>query len=273
VPPRLHSCYWLIADGDKKRPDRPFQVRDALAGEQIREALRLQGYAAGEAFLNFPPQPGEQREGLAHVDTSMCRKGDLIGSNTRIPISDLAQGARKKVPRGFTDLEEEIMDEWKPYVSSVSRLVVQLHERLHHRLPAGYENRRRMTIYEAPCAPYNELSRCDGSAARPYAGKELRTPVFKLRVNRMQKRNVGYLGTWGVDGNATLIWSCLLRRRYPELLRKPGFVMAELVGGRVPERPFDLRWTLDWHLEILIDEPLPRAATPRAPAPRSLATA
>lgn len=272
MPPLLHSCYWLIADGDKKRPDRPYQVRDALAGEQVREALRREGYAAGESFLNFPPQPRERCEGLAHIDTSVCRPRDLIGTYTRIPISDLDQGARKKVPRGFTDLEAEMMDEWRPYVSSASRLVVQLNERLHQRLPPGFENRRRMSIYESECAPYNELSRCDGSPQRPYAGEELRTPVFKLRVTRMKEREVGYLGIWGVDGNATLIWSCLLRHRHPELLCKPGFVMGELVGGRVPGRPFDLRWTLDWRLELLIDEPLPRAAA-RARAQRSFASA
>jgi hypothetical protein len=264
VSPRLHSFYWLVADGDRKRNDWPFQVRDALAATQIREALRLDGYEAGLDFLNFPPQPGGAAQGLARVDTSMCRRRDLLTTFTRIPRSDLLQGARKKVPRGLTDLEEEIMDEWLPWVPSVSRLVVQLHESLHGKLPPGYENRRRMSLYESPCGPYKELSRCDGTPPRRYAGRELRTPVFKLRVNRMKRREMGYLGIWGMDGNATLILCCLLRHRHPELLRRPGFVMAELVGGRIPERPFDLRWALEWRLEVLIDEPLPRRPPPRA---------
>jgi hypothetical protein len=264
VPPLLHSFYYLIAGGDKTRNDFPFQVRDALAEKQIGEALREKGYAAGRDLLNFPPQPRQQAEGLAHVDTSMCGRRDLICTYTRIPISDHVQGARKKVPRGCTDLEEEITSEWLPYVSSASRLVVQLNERLHQRLPAGYENRRRMVIYEAPYAPYNLLSSCDGSPPRRYAGAEVRTPVFKLRVPRMRQRNVGYLGTWGMDGNATLIFGCLLRHRHPELLRRPGFLMGELVGSGIPARPFDLDWALDWRLEVLIDEPAPR---PRAPRP------
>jgi hypothetical protein len=266
MPPHYHSFDFMIADGDETRPDRPHQVRDGKSEKQIGAALQRQGYTAGEDLLNFPPQPGQAWEGLAPVDTSMCRPRDLITTHTRIPISDLEEGTRKQVPRGFTDLEQEIMDEWKPYVPSVSRLLVQLNERLHPKLPEGFENRRRMMIGEARCAPYKKLSRCDGSAPRRYAGEELRTPVFKLRVNRMQKRNVGYLGIWGMDGQTTLIWSCLLRRRHPELLRKPGFVMAELVGGPVPERPFDLRWALDWRVEILIDEPLPRVAPPRVPS-------
>jgi hypothetical protein len=269
VPPRHHKFYWLIADGDKKRNNRPFQVRDGLAGDQITEALRCQGFLPGEDFLNFPPPPGHQGDRIAKIDTSMCRKSDVISSFTRIPRSDLEQGARKKVPRGFTDLEEEIMDEWLPYVPSVSRLVVQLHERLHDKLPPGYENRRRMSLYEAEGAPYNELSACDGSAARAYSGVEHRTPVFKLRVGKMQKRNVGYLGTWALDGNTNLIWSRLLRTRHPELLSKPGFVMAELVGGHTPGRPLDLRWVLDWRVEILIDEPLPGAPKPRRLGPQA----
>jgi hypothetical protein len=183
-------------------------------------------------------------------------------------VSDLAQGARKKVPRGFTDLEEEIMDEWRPYVPAVSRLVVQLGDHLHGKLPPGYENRRRMQLYEAECAPYNELSACDGSPSRAYSGEEHRTPVFKLRVKKMRRRNMGYLGFWGLAGNTTLTWACLLRHRYPELLKKEGFLMAELVGQGPPQRPFDLRWARDWRLEILIDESTKRPPTPRGAGPQ-----
>jgi hypothetical protein len=273
VPPSFHSLYSLLANGDKTRKRRAFKVRDGLALSQAHAVLAAEGYVAGRDLLNFPPQPGDRNEELAHIDTSMFRPRDLLGTSGRLPFSDHLEGWRKKVPPGETDLERELIKEWEPYVPTGSRLLVQLNERLHDRLPAGYENRRRMTILEAEHATYNELSRCDGSPARRYNGEEVRTPFFKLRLPRLQTRNFGYLGIWGMSGITTLIGACLCRHRYPELLTKPGFVMAELVGGHIPERPFDLDWALDWRLEVLIDEPAPRvqpvrslpAAGPRRP--------
>ncbi len=274
MPPRFHSFYSLIADGDKTRNDEPHQVRDGLAGKQIEEVLRGEGYVAGRDLLNFPPQPGESTTELAKIDTSKCRTRDLLSTSGRFAFSDHLEGRRKKVPRGETDLEQELIEEWLPYVSSGSRLLVQLNQRLHDKLPAGYENRRRMVIHEAEHATYRELSRCDGSPPRRYTGEEVRTPFFKLRLPRLQQRSFGYLGIWGMSGITTLIGACLCRHRHPELVTKPGFVMAELVGGHIPGRPFDLDWALDWRLEVLIDEPAPRvqpvrslpAAGPRRPA-------
>jgi hypothetical protein len=258
VPPRFHSFSCLSAAGDKTRKIPVFWVRDRLAGSQVEAGLVAHGYVAGRDLLNFPPQPGERSTELARIDTSMFRPRDILCSFTRLPFSDHIEGCRKKVPRGETDLEQELFEEWQLWVSSSSRLLVQLNDRLHDKLPPGYENRRRMTLQEAEHASYRELARCDGSPPRRYTGEEVRTPFFKLRLPRLQKRNFGYLGIWGMSGNTTLIGACLLRHRHPELLMKPGFVMAELVGEDIPERPFDLDYALDWRLEVLIDEPAPR---------------
>jgi hypothetical protein len=269
VPPRFHSLYSLIADGDQTRNDEPHQVRDGLAASQVQAVLSEQGYIAGRDILNFPPQPGEQSTELARIDTSMFRLRDVLCTCTRLPFSDHIEGCRKKVPRGETDLEQELIEEWQSWVSSGSRLFVQLNERLHDKLPAGFENRRRMKILEDANAAYNRLSRCDGSPPRRYRGEEVRTPFFKVRLPRLSNpaRNFGYLGIWGMSGITTLIGACLLRHRHPELLTKPGFVMAELVGGPIPKRPFDLDWALDWRLEVLIDEPAPRVTQPRSLPP------
>jgi hypothetical protein len=264
VAPRFHRFSSLIANGDKTRKHWAFKVRDGLAASQAEAVLATQGYVAGRDLLNFPPQPGDRSKELAKIDTSMFRPRDLLCTSGRLPFSDHLEGCRKKVPPGETDLEQELIEEWQLWVSSGSRLFVQLHQRLHDKLPAGYENRRRMKIHEGARAAYNSLSRCDGSPPRRYTGEEVRTPFFKLRLPRLEKRSFGYLGIWGMNGNTTLIGACLLRHRHPELLTKPGFVMAELVGGHIPERPFDLDWALDWRLEVLIDEPAPRIRPARS---------
>lgn len=255
---RFHPFYWMIADGDKSRRDWPFQVRDALALRQISAALRGFGYEDGRDLLNFPPPDRDSTAPLAHIDTSWSRLSDLLLTFTRIPRSDLAQGARKKLSCGRTDLGAEVMEEWSPYAPSISRLLVQVHDRLIPLLKKGYENRARMKLREEALAPYHRLSRCDGRPASKYAGPEIRTPVFLLRVPRMQHRRMGYLGIWGPDGNTTLIWATLLRFRHPELLEQNHFVMADLVGRSIPERPFDLDFAADWRAELVIREPIRR---------------
>lgn len=267
--PAVHPFWWLIADGDKNRPNWPFQTREGFALRQLSAGLRRHGYEDGRDLLNTPPPRGRPRDELAHIDTSWSRPKDLCTTMTRIPRSDHLEGKRKKIPRGFTDLESEIMAEWEPYVPYCSRLMVQIHDRLHEKLPEGKKNLARITAYEKPCAPYNRLAACDGTPARKYRGQELRSPVYLLRLPKMQHRNMGYLGIWGLDGNTTLIWATILRFRLPQLLKQDHFVMAELVGGSVPDRPLDLDFAADWRAEILIDEPIKRGprSGPRASVP------
>ena len=53
MPPRFHTFDFMIADGDETRPDKAHQVRDGLAARQIEEALRANGYTAGERAAAF----------------------------------------------------------------------------------------------------------------------------------------------------------------------------------------------------------------------------
>jgi len=268
----FHTFWWLIADGDRNRPNKPFQTREGFARSQLAAGLHREGYEDGRDLLNSPPPSGRPPTELAHIDTSWSRPKDLCMTMTRIPLSDHLEGKRKKIPRGFTDLEAEIMAEWALYVPYCSRLMVQIHDRLHALLPEGKENLARIAVYERSCAPYNRLARCDGSPARKYLGQELRSPVFLLKIPKMQERNMGYFGIWGLDGNTTLIWATLLRFRLPELLARDHFVMAELQGGTVPDRPLDLDFAADWRAEILIDEPIKRGPRngPRASVPTGI---
>ncbi len=255
--PLIHPVYSLISDGDQSREDLPFQVRDALSGEQVRQPFFAQGYALGDEILQTPPQPGHQGDPHAKIDTSHCKPTSVLQTFTRHAGSDLVQGARKKLKRACTDLEDDIIEEWNHFVPVSSRLHVTLAERLWHLLPPGYENRRDMFFYESPGAPYKRLSVCDGRPPRPYAGEERRTAAFLLLLPQLGQRKVRYLGTWAPSGTANLIWGCQLRHRHPELLMEPGFVFAELIGETIPERSFGLRWTLDfWRVEILIHEPV-----------------
>ena len=57
-----------------------------------------------------------------------------------------------------------------------------------------------------------------------------------------------------MDGTATQVWAYRLARDHAELLAEPGFVVAELANPGIPDRPTDLRWALDWGVEVILRE-------------------
>jgi hypothetical protein len=257
MPPLVYPFLLLIAERDQKRDLRPFQNRDAVASMLAIDGLRSSGFEFGDVLLNFPP-PRSQGRVPASVDTSFCRGDDLILTTTRLPLSDDTQDNRKRIRRAYTDLESELLAEWKPYLPILGRERVKLDDSLCDALPPGYEGRFDMCFYEAHGAPYRRLKAMDGRRTPLRSGNGLRTAAFLLRLPALSNRRTGYIGLWGLDGTATLVWAYLLRHRHADLLREPGFVMAELSGSDIPRRPTNLRWALDWNAKILIHQRLPQ---------------
>jgi hypothetical protein len=160
------------------------------------------------------------------------------------------------VARAYTDLEEELIEIWRKWLPVLGRDRVRPHPELRHLLPVGFENRYDMLFYEEEGARYKKLRSFSDTDHRPAVGEERRTAAFLLRLPSLPNRDVGYLGVWSPDGTSTLVWSKLLRYVHADLLREPGFVMAELVHAPMTERPTDYRWTVDWRAEILLRVPL-----------------
>jgi hypothetical protein len=274
--PYVHPFYSLVAKRDFSRDLRPFQCRDCVACQQIIAALARLGFELGEERLNNPPPVERSADPtrLAHVDTSDCAPADRLLTGTRLPGSDDPELCRKYVARGHTDLEQELIDVWKAPLPVLGRDRVLLHPELHRLLPDGFEDRYELTFYEGEGAPYKELRAYDGRSHKPRQANELRTAAFLLHLPRLPHRKTGYLGFWSLDGTSTLVWSKLLRHRHADLLRDPGFVMAELVGVPIPKRPTDLGFTLDWRAEILFQVslgslpqiPFPTGSAPRTPS-------
>jgi hypothetical protein len=255
-PPLLHPVLSMNAERDSSRPVKFFQTRDVHAALEASEPLRAQGFALGEVLFNYPPKRGVEPNHVS-IDTSRCRPQDLIFGSTRPGALDSTQGGRKGIRRAFTDLEDEIMEEWNRYLTIISGTHVCLHPNVAAKLPRGYEDRFDMFFYQLGKPALYKTLRADGETSphRPAQG-EARTPVFLLRTPKLAKRNVGYGGIWGMAGRVTLGWAYLLRHRFPHLIQQPGFVMAELSGMGTASRPLDLRWVLDWKVEILIQLPL-----------------
>lgn len=54
------------------------------------------------------------------------------------------------------------------------------------------------------------------------------------------------LTSFGMDGYSTLIWNTIVRLKYPHLVTKPSFVMAEIIFKKpIPNRPLTSEFTTD----------------------------
>jgi hypothetical protein len=254
---KAHPFFFTSRKRDKSRDVRAHELIDTFPNQLVVEGLRPLGFELGEARINNPPRAGQRVDPmqLTRVDTNDCHPDDVIVTTTWWPVSDENRDDRKRMPRAHTDLEKELLEVWERYFPELARARVRLSPDLHPLLPAGYEDRFDMRFRERQGAPYLSLQRHDDNR-RPYKGNELRTAVFLSVLAGVPRRKVGYVGAWGLDGIATLVWAALLRERHAALLGEPGLVMAELVGAPIPRLPTDYRWIREWRAEILFRFPV-----------------
>jgi hypothetical protein len=251
-----------------ERAPKLFARRDCTASSELLFPLYQLGFAQGEPIFQQPPAippkgpvPNRvSREGLDElykVDLSFLEPRGMIVQTTRLPMNDIDEGPRRQVERAYTDLEFLLFEAWRPYVEYLARTHVRLGTQTQALVREGFEDRREMSFRQRGWgAPYYELNALEGRGWRKYAG-ERRSALFLLRLEEAWPGGPSYLCAFGMDGCTTLVWCYQLARKFPHLLEKPGFVLAELVLGRLPERATDLRFCLDWEIEILVQQELP----------------
>ncbi|TFG96428.1 MAG: hypothetical protein E4H11_03445 [Myxococcales bacterium] len=256
--PLAHPFYNLEPPRDWSRSSELFEVQQSLSFQQLMEALRLHGFALGWDRINHPPV--EQRDDdeipLSHVDTSDFLPGDAAVTFVRLPVSDKEQEFRRRVHEARTDLERELTDLWAEWIPILSGGHARIHPELRWLLPPGKENRYDMTFYQDAGARYKELRTYTGKFQKMNASSEPRTAAFLLRVPRLPKRDIGYIGACTIDEISMLVLSHLLRHRHADLLAETGLTMIELVGAPIPTFTTDYRWTLEWRAEVLFRVPL-----------------
>ena len=99
------------------------------------------------------------------------------------------------------------------------------------------------------------VGQCQYMVLTNHAGGIVNDAVL-LRVEEAWPGGPGLLGTFGMDGITSLLWAYRLGRDRCDLLARPGFVMADLQIGTIPERPTDLRWCEDWTIQVILRLPL-----------------
>lgn len=258
----LHTISYPVARKDLEHPLKPFMRRDFCATCDLLPVLYRQGYSQGEPIFQPPLEPPRAKPPAEPypLDISFVRPGDLLVQNTRPPMNDMDEGPRKKIEPAYTDLEKRTFELVEPFISYCSRTHVELNERVCRDLRPGYEDRREMKFLQnSNYGPYSGLNARDGKGwHKPADGK--RTPLFLLRLDEAWKGGPGFLCAFGMDGCATQLWSYLLARKFPHLLSRPGFTIAEMVIGSMHERITDLRWSMDWKIELVLEHELTASA-------------
>jgi len=279
---RVYPFSYFLPPRDRSRRPRIQMQRDMAACLEVVPALLEHGFRYGEPLLNFPPPPqpkGAPPPPPLHVDTSFLGAGDLILTMTRPPLDDSGgtledgkgsraghdQGRegscggptpgsrpnRKLVGRGLTDLEELLFESWKPRLHLCTRLKLLLPREVYKDLEPGFELQREMHFKEGPWAPFKQPNGPRGRGRKSSAEKP-HTALFLLRVEQAWPGGPGMLGAFGMDGMSTLLWAYRLGRDLRHLLLEPGFVVADLEIGTLPARPTDLRWAMDWPIQVVL---------------------
>jgi hypothetical protein len=243
-----------VARRDCKRALKFFQLRDQSASAELLFPLFQLGYWLGETLVLLPPERGKGTfppRSLRKVDISFIKAGDKIVQTTRAPIHDLNEGTKRQIERNFTDLEERLFLAWSAYVTYLARTRVTLARAFLDKLKPGFESRADMKFRQRGCgAPYHHVKASDGSRWQP--GPDGRTAVFLLNLEEAWVGGPGYVCAFGMDGTATLIWNYRLRHDFAHLLERPGFYVGEMEIGKVPSQIQDLRWCMDWKIELFL---------------------
>jgi hypothetical protein len=244
----VHLFLSIFPPRSKDRPPRLVKPRDGTAGMLVVDGLQTrQGYRLGNVLFNFPPFRDSTNQTLEAVDANAAQE-DLLLTGGRVPVNENDQGYRRTINRGYTTLEQAIIQTWAKYLRVSSRGHTLLCDWLCPLLE-DKGNRADIFFYMNESAYYKQLGRREVSGSRS-------TAAFLLRERELWEGGPGYLGFFGMSSETTLVLAHQLRHDHSDLLCDPAFVMFELTGPPIPPRPTDMRFADDWKAEVMFRHPL-----------------
>jgi len=248
---RLYSVSYFLHK-PKGRSVWPHDLRDGTAFAEMVAFFTPRGYEYGGPLMNYPCfEPSEEP---TSVDVSFLSASDLLVLPTRPPIHDYRHEERRKIYPSNTTFEATVFAALKAYFKVCSRTHMKLSKRMAALLKPPFKNRADIyfTLYSG--AWYREYKKYDAFRFEPAEQHPKRTAAYLVRINHLWENGPSLLAVFSMGGVETLVWLYLLRRRYPDLLETPGFVMAELEGKSFPKvnRPLRLDFAEDWKVNLLI---------------------
>lgn len=248
---------------DRNRSLLIHQRRDSDAAMNLVGALARRGYGHEGLLFNQPalmPPNGPPAKLLA-TDISFVGPGGLILVPTRPPCHDEHDRPMKRIERAYTTFEQCLLDLLVPnFFEHCSREKVLFGLRHQDSLRPDFAGLRGCTfVQRGDTAPIKEYEGAR-KRTRPVRGEPRRTLVFHLYMPELFPGGPGCLMAFGMTGPMTLAWSYRLAKDHASLLLRPGFHVLQLQPGATPERPNDLRFTLEWPLEPVLMHDFPPGA-------------
>lgn len=196
--------------------------RDVGAAMDIYRGLYRDGFAPGEALLNYPgprlSDEEELRRPAPSIDMSFVNPGDVIIHCTRPPLNDPDENTRKQVHRTSSDLENGVMGAGIPYFKHCSRRCLTMTAQLAALLPENAANRSGVEFYQRACAPYKRFKKNARQWGRVLGLENPRTLACLLVLDEIRPGGPGLVSAWGMDSIATAAWAYRLGTDYAHLL-------------------------------------------------------
>ncbi|MCB0643697.1 MAG: hypothetical protein KDC44_18745 [Phaeodactylibacter sp.] len=257
---KFYRFAYFVRQKDRTKALNPYQLRDGAAFSEIASLLWGQGLEYGGVLFNKPAQDAA----YAGIRYDFLRQQDLVVCCTRPPLHDENYGTKKQVDRSNTPLEQRLFDLLHHYFEVCARERIRLAEPIAQHLPDSYKNRADIKFRQ-------NFNRADPMACSNAAFKELRpyplqypweappegerTAAYFLFHPAIWPKGPGLVLAFGMGGNETLVWNHLIRKRYPFLLEKPGFAIAELSQMQIPTAPVNLDFADAWQSDLLLHLP------------------
>lgn len=176
------------------------------------------------------------------------KPNDLIVLATRPPIDDKDSGDKKRVLESGTHLEKQIFTKCHKYLAVCTRSHIKLSETV------GADFERAYLVFQqhrgARLRSYRPLL---GSRRTTIPkGTDLSIGFF-LHTRTIPKYGCGLVVSFGMGGWETLVWNRIVRTRFPDWLRRPIFVVAEMTIGEFPQKSATLDFVDQIEPTILLE--------------------
>jgi len=207
------------------------------------------GYEYGHFIFNPPFNPRKSVEvGKEHFH--FIRPDDLIVLATRPPLDDPKHGDRKLVRQSRTHLEKQIFAEFRKYLAVCARS----HVRLTEAVGAKFKQAD-LVFHQHKSARLKYYMRLDEFRPKLVPKNSDIAIGFFLRTKTIPEYGCSLLASFGMGGRETLIWNHIVRTRFPELVSRCAFIVAEMNLARIPDTPVTLDFADEVKAKILLEHP------------------
>ena len=242
---------------DRSRELRAAVVRDAFAVMPLQWLLWQEGFGLGDTFLNFPLESGSRNplplSEYTDYDLARLRPGDLLLQATRFPLHDTVAQHRKRVPRGYTNLETLLEKFWGQFFSFLDRGTAQLTPDVRRSLLPGCEAYANIEFQLNGGSDVRFVDDGAGSRGAPPLPGSL---AFFLRTDQVFPGGPGLCAAFAMDAEATAAWTWLLCNKMRDLTQRRGFYICALESP--PERRSQ-GWYGDiageWKAQLVLEHP------------------